>query len=145
MLVVKLATADLPASLREVVDYRKSGLSLNQIVGCPLDCGYCVRHLFQYFEMKRPHLVMDDGAAVDALTSHWAFRKHQTPVQIFNRATDPFLPGVKDHLFATLEELDRLALTNPVLVIHQMEDRSGRCGATRGCAHQACAGDRNRS
>jgi DNA repair photolyase len=117
MLTVRPAPADLPASLKDVVDYRKSGLSLNHIVGCPLDCGYCVRHLFQNFEMKRPHLVMDDRAAVYTLVSHWAFRKDQTPIQIFNRATDPFLPGVKDHLFATLEELDRRALTNPVLVI----------------------------
>lgn len=117
MMAVRPAPADLPASLKAIVDYRKSGLSLNHIVGCPLDCGYCVRHLFGNFEMKRPHLVMEDRAAVDALVSHWAFRKGSTPIQIFNRATDPFLPGVKDHLFGTLEELDRRALTNPVLVI----------------------------
>jgi hypothetical protein len=60
---------------------------------------------------------MNDREAVGLLLRHWAFRSGATPVQIFNRATDPFLPGVKDHLFATLEELDRLALTNPVLVI----------------------------
>jgi uncharacterized Fe-S cluster-containing radical SAM superfamily protein len=65
-----------------VVHYRKSGLSLNHIVGCPLDCGYCVRHLFQNFEMKRPHLVMDDRAAVDALIGHWAFRKHRRRAKI---------------------------------------------------------------
>jgi DNA repair photolyase len=114
---VRPAPADLPASLREVVDYRKSGLSLNHVVGCPLDCGYCVRHLFRNFEMKRPHQVMDDRAAVDALVNHWAFRRDATPIQIFNRATDPFLPGVKEHLFATLEEMDRRSLANPVLVI----------------------------
>jgi hypothetical protein len=28
----------LPARAREVVEYRKSGLSLNHIQGCPLDC-----------------------------------------------------------------------------------------------------------
>lgn len=117
MLVVRPAPADLHAALKEVVDYRKSGLSLNHIVGCPLDCGYCVRHLFQNFEMKRPHLIMDDQTAVETLVNHWAFRKHRTPIQVFNRATDPFLPGVKDHLFDTLEELDRRDLTNPVLVI----------------------------
>lgn len=111
------APIDLPDALRNVVEYRKSGLSLNHVVGCPLDCGYCVRHLFQNFEMKQPHLVLDDGAAVDQLVNHWAFRVGTTPIQIFNRATDPFLPGVKDHLFATLEELDRRGLTNPVLVI----------------------------
>jgi len=100
-----------------VVEYRKSGLSLNHVVGCPLDCGYCVRHLFQNFDMKQPHLVLGDSEAVDLLVAHWAFRPHSTPVQIFNRATDPFLPAVKDHLLATLELLDDRGFTNPVLVI----------------------------
>jgi hypothetical protein len=34
----------LPGRAREVVEYRKSGLSLNHIQGCPLDCAYCIRH-----------------------------------------------------------------------------------------------------
>ena len=33
----------LRPELLEVVEYRKSGLSLNWIIGCPLNCGYCVR------------------------------------------------------------------------------------------------------
>jgi DNA repair photolyase len=107
----------LPESLKDVVDYRKSGLSLNHVVGCPLDCGYCVRHLFANYDMKRPHLIIDDDEAVRRLVDHWAFQPHLTPIQIFNRATDPFLPGVKTHLFNTLAELDARALTNPVLVI----------------------------
>lgn len=111
------APEDLPQTLRDVVEYRKSGLSLNHVVGCPLDCGYCVRHLFANYDMKRPHLVMDDEAAVELLVGHWAFRPGATPVQIFNRATDPFLPVVKDHLFRTLEALDRRQLINQVLVI----------------------------
>lgn len=114
---LRTAPIDLPASLRNVVEYRKSGLSLNHVVGCPLDCGYCVRHLFQNFEMKQPHLVLSDSEAVALLVGHWAFRPHTTPIQIFNRATDPFLPGVKDHLLQTLELLDARGLTNSVLVI----------------------------
>lgn len=117
MQFLRNAPADLPVSLRNVVEYRKSGLSLNHVVGCPLDCGYCVRHLFQNFEMKQPHLVMSDSDAVDILIKHWAFRPHLTAIQIFNRATDPFLPGVKDHLFATLDLLDERGLTNTVLII----------------------------
>lgn len=108
---------DLPATLQNVVEYRKSGLSLNHVVGCPLDCGYCVRHLFQNFEMKHPQLVKTDEEAVDGLIHHWAFCAHDTPLQIFNRATDPFLPNVKGHLFRTLELLDALGLRNHVLVI----------------------------
>ena len=111
------APATLPASLQAVIEYRKSGLSLNHVVGCPLDCGYCVRHLFDNYDMKRPHLVVDDATAVEELVQHWAFRPHVTPIQIFNRATDPFLPGVKLHLFAVLEDLDERGFTNHVLVI----------------------------
>ena len=111
------APENLPSTLRDAVQYRKSGLSLNHVVGCPLDCGYCVRHLFANYDMKRPHVVMSDEEAVAALVNHWAFRPGATPIQIFNRATDPFLPIVKDHLFRTLEELDRRQLTNQVLII----------------------------
>src|ERR1041385_8447733 len=102
--------ATVSPSLRDIVSYRKSGLSLNHVVGCPLDCGYCVRHLFDNFEMKRPHLIIDDDAAVAKLVSHWAFRRDVTPIQIFNRATDPFLPGVKEHLHPTLLLLDAMIL-----------------------------------
>ena len=115
--VMDKTPADLPEALKQVVEYRKSGLSLNHIVGCPLDCGYCVRHLFLNYEMKKPHLVMDDENAVDLLINHWAFRPNKTPIQIFNRATDPFLPGVKDHLFSTLENIDRRGFSNTTLVI----------------------------
>jgi DNA repair photolyase len=114
---LRTPSEDLPSPLGEIIDYRKSGLSLNHIVGCPLDCAYCVRHLFDNYDMKRPHLVVSDHEAVQKLVTHWAFRRGATPVQIFNRATDPFLPGVKEHLFATVEELDRLELTNHLLII----------------------------
>jgi len=114
---LRRAPADLPASLSNVVEYRKSGLSLNHVVGCPLDCGYCVRHLFDNFEMKRPHLVMDDEKAVAELMAHWAFVPHVTPIQIFNRATDPFLPLVKQHMLHSLELLDGHGLRNHILVI----------------------------
>ena len=108
---------NLPEQLKSVVEYRKSGLSLNHIVGCPLDCGYCVRHLFGNFDMKRPHLVMDDERAVEELVQNSWFRRHTTPIQLFNKATDPFLPNVKEHLHRTLKLIDERRLTNPVLVI----------------------------
>ena len=62
-------------------------------------------------------LVVDDEEAVSALISHWAFVPHVTPVQIFNRATDPFLPLVKQHMLHTLELLDGHGFGNHVLVI----------------------------
>src|SRR3954464_12284885 len=51
-------------ALLDVVEYRKSGLSLNWIVGCPLDCGYCVRPLFGNFGMKAPRALMSAGEAL---------------------------------------------------------------------------------
>ncbi|WP_156725242.1 radical SAM protein [Streptomyces apocyni] len=107
----------LKPELATVIEYRKSGLSLNHVVGCPLDCGYCVRHLFGNFEMKVPRALMTDEEAVTALTGHAYFRPHRTPVQLFNRATDPMLPVVKPHTFNVLRLLDERGLTNHVLVI----------------------------
>jgi DNA repair photolyase len=108
---------ELKPALAEVIEYRKSGLSLNHVVGCPLECGYCVRHLFDNFGMKTPKRLMTDEAAVAALVDHPYFRPHLTPIQVFNRATDPMLPVVKPHLFAVLRDLDDRGLTNHVLVI----------------------------
>lgn len=107
----------LKPELADVIEYRKSGLSLNWIVGCPLECGYCVRHLFDNFEMKIPRRLMSDEEAVARLVGHPYFRAHKTPIQLLNRATDPMLPIVKPHLFNVLRKLDEQGMTNHVLII----------------------------
>lgn len=116
-----LLTAAQRGSMRpellDVIEYRKSGLSVNWIVGCPLDCGYCVRHLFDNFAMKVPRAVVSDAEAFERLVEHRFFRPHVTPVQLLNRATDPMLPVVKPHTFDMLRRLDEHGLTNHVLVI----------------------------
>ncbi|MFJ2556484.1 MULTISPECIES: hypothetical protein [unclassified Streptomyces] len=109
--------SSLKPELADVIEYRKSGLSLNWIVGCPLDCGYCVRHLFSNFEMKVPRRLMSDEEAVRRLVGHTYFRPHKTPIQLLNRATDPMLPVVKPHVFNVLRQLDDRGLTNHVLII----------------------------
>lgn len=109
--------ARLPERARDVVEYRKSGLSLNHIQGCPLDCAYCIRHTYGVWDMRQPRALMSDADAVQALVGHGYFQPHRTPIQIFNRATDPFLPRVKQHLLTVLEDLDARGLTNHVLVI----------------------------
>jgi hypothetical protein len=65
---------------------------------------------------------MTDAQAVEQLVRHRYFQPHVTPAQVFNRATDPFLPRVRAHTFAVLEDLDERELCNHVLVItrHQM-------------------------
>jgi DNA repair photolyase len=107
----------LPERARDVVEYRKSGLSLNHIQGCPLDCAYCIRHTYGLWDERQPRALMTDAQAVEELVSHRYFQPHVTPVQVFNRATDPFLPSVRPHTFAVLEDLDGRALTNRILVI----------------------------
>jgi DNA repair photolyase len=107
----------LVPELLDVVDYRKSGLSLNHIIGCPLQCAYCVRHLFDSFGMKRPTALMSDEEAVARLVGQSHFQPNLTPLQLFNRATDPMLPTVKPHTFRCLELLDEMGLKNHVLVI----------------------------
>ncbi|MHC0432303.1 radical SAM protein [Streptomyces sp. O3] len=121
----------LKPELADVVEYRKSGLSLNHVVGCPLDCGYCIRHLERYanFGMKTPRAVMPDDQAVKALIGHRYFRPHVTPVQVFNKATDPMLPVVKPHTFNTLRLLDEQGLTNHVLVITRWRVDPEDCAA----------------
>jgi DNA repair photolyase len=109
--------ADLDPYMAQIVTYRKSGLSLNHVIGCPLDCGYCVRHFWGNFEVKVPQLLVSTADAVEMLVGHVGFRPGVTPIQMFNKATDPFLPGVKPHLFAALRDLDERGLTNLVLLI----------------------------
>jgi hypothetical protein len=103
--------------LLDVIEYRKSGLSANWITGCPLDCGYCVRHLFGNFEMKMPRALMREAEAAELLVGHRFFQSDITPIQLLNRATDPMLPVVKPHTFEMLKLLDECGLTNHVLVI----------------------------
>ncbi|MET9987168.1 radical SAM protein [Streptomyces sp. alain-838] len=125
----------LNPGLADVIEYRKSGLSLNHVVGCPLDCGYCVRHLFGNFEMKTPRALMNDEAAVALLVGHPYFRPHKTPIQIFNRATDPMLPVVKPHTFQALRLLDEQGLTNHVLVITRWRVSAEDCAVLNSFKH----------
>jgi DNA repair photolyase len=121
------AVAALPERARQIVEYRKSGLSLNHVQGCPIDCAYCIRHTYGLWDARAPRALMSDAEAVEELVAHRYFRPHTTPLQIFNRATDPFLAGVKDHLFAVLEDLDGRGLTNHTLVITRTHVRRADC------------------
>lgn len=127
--------AELRPELRDIIEYRKSGLSLNHIIGCPLDCAYCVRHLFDNFTMKTPRAVMGDEEAVARLVAHPYFRPQTTPIQVFNRATDPMLPGVKPHTFEVLRLLDQRELTNHVLVITRWRVDEKDCAVLNSYRH----------
>src|SRR3954451_18265050 len=77
------AVRRLPARAQEVVEYRKSGLSLNHIQGCPLDCAYCIRHTYGLWDQRRPTALMSDAEAVEALVGHRYFQPGRTPIQVF--------------------------------------------------------------
>ncbi|MCW2898879.1 MAG: radical protein [Streptosporangiaceae bacterium] len=129
------AVAALPERAREVVEYRKSGLSLNHVQGCPLGCAYCIRHTYGLWDADTPVALMPDEEAVGQLVNHPYFTAHATPLQIFNRSTDPFLTGVRDHLFAVLEDLDNRGLTNRVLVITRAVLRRVDCERLNALKH----------
>lgn len=119
--------SQLRPELLDVIEYRKSGLSVNWIVGCPLDCTYCIRHTFDNYEMKVPRALMREDEAVERLVAHQNFEPHVTPVQLLNRATDPMLQAVKPRLFEMLRLLDERGLTNHVLVISRWHVRPEDC------------------
>ena len=56
----------LPARAREVIEYRKSGLSLNHIQGCPLECAYCIRHTYGLWDQRQPRALMLPPVPVSA-------------------------------------------------------------------------------
>jgi hypothetical protein len=66
--------AKLPDRAREVIEYRKSGLSLNHIQGCPLDCAYCIRHAYGLWDERQPRALMSCRVAVRAVISNGATR-----------------------------------------------------------------------
>jgi hypothetical protein len=63
-LLSKDRIALLPVRAQEVVEYRKSGLSLNHIQGCSLGCAYCVRHTYGLWDENQPVALMTDAQAV---------------------------------------------------------------------------------
>jgi hypothetical protein len=102
----------LPERSRAVVEYRKSGLSLNHIQGCPLDCAYCIRHTYGLGDQRQPRALMSDAEAAERLVSYRYFQPHITPLQLLNRMTDPFVPPVRPHTLAVLADLDGRGLRN---------------------------------
>ncbi|MQA94950.1 MAG: radical SAM protein [Streptosporangiales bacterium] len=134
-LITEQERRDLTPEALDVVDYRKSGLSLNHVIGCPLDCAYCVRHTFGLWPQRQPRALMTDQEAVERLVGSPWFQPQVTPIQVFNRATDPFLPQVRPHTFAVLHDLDARRLTNHVLLITRFRVTEADCVALNELQH----------
>lgn len=127
--------AQLSPRMRQVVEYRKSGLSLNHVAGCPLECAYCIRHEYGNWAMKIPRLLMRDEDAVAELLGHRFFAPHRTPLQLFNRATDPMLPSVLPHTLNVARLLDARGLTNHLLIITRWWVDADVCAALNELRH----------
>lgn len=112
-------------SLLDPIEYRKSGLSINHIIGCPLDCTYCVRHVFDNYSMRQPNRICSDEEAIKLLMSSKYYCHGKTPIQIFNRATDPFLPNVKKSTLRILELLSEKEVSSPILIITRYKIKEG--------------------
>jgi DNA repair photolyase len=134
-LLDKELRAAVRPELLDVIEYRKSGLSANWIIGCLLDCAYCVRHLFDNFDMRVPRALMREAEAAERLTDHRFFQPHVTPIQLLNRATDPMLPVVKPHTFEMLRLLDERQLTNHVLIISRYRVDPEDCAVLNSFRH----------
>ena len=105
----------------KIIDYRRTGISLNHIIGCPINCAYCVRHFWGNFDMKQPHLICSDEEAVKQLVAHKMFIPNDIPIQFLHKATDPFLETVKPHTFNVLKQLDDTEIKNIVMLITRLE------------------------
>jgi DNA repair photolyase len=121
--------AGLEPRLAEPIEYRKSGLSLNHVAGCPLQCAYCIRHEYGGYGLKVPRLLMSDEQAVAELVGHRLFVPDVTPLQLLNRATDPMLPAVKPHTLAVARLLDARGLRNHLLIITRWRIEPEDCAA----------------
>src|SRR6266567_804948 len=83
----------LPARAREVVEYRKSGLSLNHIQGCPLDCAYCIRHTYGLWDQRQPRALMSDDEAAESLATASRHLPRRYRTVLYWR---PLVPGLND-------------------------------------------------
>lgn len=101
----------------DIINYRHTGLSLNHILGCPLNCAYCVRHFWNNFNCKTPFLINDDNVVIETLLKHRWFEKDAIPIELLHQGTDPFLPNVKEHMFNILSKIDELGYSNIITLI----------------------------
>ncbi|MCX4648083.1 hypothetical protein [Streptomyces sp. NBC_01446] len=65
-----------PAELRIRLDVALEACEICPPEQLALNCGYCVRHLFENYGMKVPRRLMSDEDAVNRLVSHPYFRPH---------------------------------------------------------------------
>jgi hypothetical protein len=92
----------LPARAHEVIEYRKNGLSLNHIQGCPLDCAYCIRHTYGLWDQRQPRALMTDAEAADQFV-----RVRAVPTPALRLVTKVYISRMNTTPAAVYGDLDR--------------------------------------
>jgi DNA repair photolyase len=102
-----------------IVEHTTSWLTVNPVVGCPLECAYCFRH--HWSAPDKVHEVYTPQEVAAALESHREFHPHVTPLAINVSSTDAFLPAVRRSTVDCLMEFERRQWRNIVGLITKCE------------------------
>ena len=87
------------------IEYLKSYLSINSMIGCSVNCAYCFLAPIEIVPMH-PIRVIGEKELVSTLLNHPLFVNGKTILSLNNR-TDPFISNqVKESTFRVLEELE---------------------------------------
>lgn len=98
-----------------IVDHHGTWVAVNPLQGCPMACGYC--YLTDRNQTKaRPVELASPLETVEMLT-HWPHYRVSTPVALYT-CTDVFaVKRTVDHLHAVVNELARVRIQNPLVLI----------------------------
>lgn len=101
------------------LEYLKSFISLNTVIGCPVGCVYCFLSPMGWVP-NQPQQAIEASKLIENLRLSRYFIPHQTPLSINNR-TDTFLnDSTRQGTFSVLEELDKAEYKNPVLITSKL-------------------------
>lgn len=101
------------------LEYLKSFISLNTVIGCPVGCVYCFLSPMGWVP-SQPQKAIEADKLIENLRLSRYFLPHKTPLSINNR-TDTFLnKDTRQGTFSVLERLDKAEYKNPVLITSKL-------------------------
>lgn len=103
--------------MADVIEYQKCWLCINPIMGCPLNCKYCILSNRDFGPVETKSTA---EGAVRLLLNNKYFVADITPITVHNYS-DPFLKQTRTTTLDVLEILDNAGLRNPVSVITKCE------------------------
>jgi DNA repair photolyase len=110
---------DSSLHLDDIVEQTTSWLTVNPIIGCPLDCAYCFRKKWQASSQPiQRYTVME---SIHALVKHKLFVPDMTPISANVSSTDALLPQVKESTFRIIKWLDQKGYKNIFGIISKLK------------------------